>query len=79
LSCAVDPHEREHLEWCPDATTSVGAALRDARDLEHAIAWQPPELDLPPLSPPERKQLGRLFDALVRAREQARGEVPCAR
>jgi hypothetical protein len=32
LSCATDPNERDHLDWCPDATPSVGEALRDSRD-----------------------------------------------
>ncbi|MDQ6854084.1 MAG: hypothetical protein M3046_10420 [Actinomycetota bacterium] len=75
LSCGVDPRERDHLEFCPDALPSVGRAARDCRDLEAAIAWEPPELDLPKLTPFEREQLATLFDALVRAREQARGET----
>jgi hypothetical protein len=48
--------------------------LRDARDLEAAIAWQP-KVDLPKLSEPEREQLNTLFAALVRAREQAQLEA----
>jgi hypothetical protein len=78
LTCGVDPLEGDHGYWCP-ATPSVDAALRDARDLQAAIAWQPPERDPvlnPKCSPAEREQLGRLFDALVAAREQARGETP---
>jgi hypothetical protein len=70
LSCGVDPHHGDHLEWCPDATPSVGAALRDARDLQAAVAWQP-KITLPKLSPPERQQLNTLFAALVAARERA--------
>jgi hypothetical protein len=68
ISCAVDPCEGDHLSWCPDAMPSIGEAARDARDLEAAIAWQPPKLDLPKLSPPEREQLARLFAARIRAR-----------
>jgi hypothetical protein len=83
LTCGVA--DDRHFEWCwrgDELEHTVGAELRNARDLQAAIAWQPPERDLelnPVLTPPEREQLGRLFDALVRAREQARGEVPCAR
>jgi hypothetical protein len=69
LTCGTDPHERDHLPWCDDATPSVGAASRDARDLEAAIAWQP---NIKPrrLSPPEREQLGALFDALITRRQE---------
>jgi len=74
LSCGVDPRAGDHLEWCPDATPSVGAALRDARDLDAAIAWQP-KVKLPKLSEPEREQLNTLFAALVRAREQVQLEA----
>jgi hypothetical protein len=70
LSCGVDPLDGDHGYWCPDATPSVGTALRDARDLEAAIAWKP-KVTLPKLSEPERLQLNKLFTALVRAREQA--------
>jgi hypothetical protein len=74
LTCGVDPLAGDHLEWCPDATPSVGAALRDARDLEAAIAWQR-KVDVPKLSEPGREQLNTLFAALVRAREQAQLEA----
>ena len=74
MSCGVDPLEGDHGYWCDDPTPSVGAALRDARDLQVAIAWQPPKRDPvlnPELTPPEREQLATLFDALVAAREKA--------
>jgi hypothetical protein len=77
LTCGVT--DDRHYVWCwrgDELEHTVEAEARNARDLEHAIKWQPPELNLPPLSQPEREQLGRLFDALVRAREQARGETP---
>jgi hypothetical protein len=61
LTCWTDGH----LPWCWRGQYEYGEALRDARDLQHAVRWQPPELDLPKLSPPEREQLGLLFDALV--------------
>jgi hypothetical protein len=72
LSCGVDPHEGDHGYWCPDATPRdpIAEALRDARDLEAAIAWQP-KVTVPKLSEPERVQLNILFAALVHAREQA--------
>jgi hypothetical protein len=73
LTCGIDRHESEHLDWCDDAPPhdTVGAALRDARDLEAAIAWQP-KVDLPKLTPPERDQLNKLYDALLaRNREGA--------
>jgi hypothetical protein len=75
LSCGADPYERDHPGWCPDATSSVGAELRNARDLEHAMRWKPPELNLPKHTAPESQQLAILFDALVRASEQ-RGRPP---
>jgi hypothetical protein len=75
LTCGVDPHEGDHGYWCPDATPSVGAAVRDARDLQAAIAWRPKVGPLPKLSPPEREQLNTLFAALVAAREQAQLEA----
>jgi hypothetical protein len=78
LSCGVDTYAGDHADHCPDATPSVGAALRDTRDLEAAIAWQPPQHDLPKLSEPERVQLGRLFGALVARRELASGIRPDA-
>jgi hypothetical protein len=67
------PHALEHAPWCWRGQITVGEALRDARDLEHAIAWQPPRSGLHvALSAPEREQLGLLFDALIaRDREGA--------
>jgi hypothetical protein len=81
LTCGV-PDDR-HYVWCwrgDELESSVGAATRDARDLQSAIQWQPPERDPelnPELSPPEREQLARLFDALVaRRREEEREQEP---
>jgi hypothetical protein len=79
LTCGV-PDDR-HFEWCwrgDELENTVGAALRDSRDLQAAIAWQPkrdPKLN-PKVTGPERAQLNKLFAALVARRRERETERP---
>jgi hypothetical protein len=77
LTCGVT--DDRHFEWCwrgDELESTVGAAARDARDLEAAIRWEP-KVDVPKISAAERVALNKLFAARVaRKREEAREQTP---